>query len=63
MSPSPQLSPAGSPRMRRKLAHTVSLPSHSFDHYLRIQGHSKITEEGETQTTVESPALKIIPPN
>jgi len=51
MSPSPQPSPAGSPRMRRKLAHTVSLPSHSFDHYLRIQGHSKITEEGETQTT------------
>lgn len=53
MSPSPQPSPAGSPQLKRKLAHTVSLASESFDHYLRVHGH-RIIEEGETPSMVQS---------
>ncbi|XP_078369044.1 uncharacterized protein LOC144653017 isoform X2 [Oculina patagonica] len=54
-SPSPQPSPAGSPQLRRKLAHTVSLPVASFGHYLSTistQSQSKDnTENNNTQTT------------
>lgn len=37
-APSPHPSPAGSPQLRRKLAHTVSLPVESFGHYLSSMG-------------------------
>jgi len=37
-APSPGPSPQGSPQLRRKLAHTVSLPVESFGHYLSTMG-------------------------
>lgn len=46
LSPSPQLSPSTSPQIRRKIAHTVSLPMGALEHYLSLHGQN-LPEQSE----------------
>lgn len=65
-APSPGPSPQGSPQLRRKLAHTVSLPVESFGHYLStmgVQAQSKDNVQTVHIIDYSSPSYLIIPTN
>lgn len=65
-APSLGPSPQGSPQLRRKLAHTVSLPVESFGHYLStmgVQAQSKDNVQTVHIIDYSSPSYLIIPTN